>query len=123
MKLSDRIDKIYMLREQKRGLEAQIKEVNARIEAENNELMRTLDDVGTPTARGELASATITETLVPKIEDWGQVEDYVLEHDAVYLLHRRVSAGPWKELLDTGEQVPGIVPFTKRAISLRKRGD
>lgn len=123
MKLDETIDHMFMLREAKRGLEAQIKELNAEIAECNEALIQRYAEVGTITARGTLASATITETVVPKIEDWGAVEQYVLDNDAVYLLHRRISAGPWKEILDMGETVPGITPFTKRSISLTKLRD
>jgi len=123
MKLNDQIDKMYMLREQKRGLEAQIKEVNAQITAVMEWLITKYGEVGTTTARGDLASATLTESVVPVIEDWGKVQDYIMENDALYLVHRRVASGPWKELINAGDEVPGIKPFTKRTISLRKLGD
>jgi len=123
MKLDDTIDKLFLLRETKRGLEAQVKEVNAEIASLSDMLKSKLDEVGTITARGNYASATITETVIPTIEDWGQVQEYIMENDALYLVHRRILSGAWKELVDTGVTVPGIVPFTKRAISLRKRSD
>lgn len=122
-RLDDKIDEMYMLREQKRGLEAQIKEVNVNIQACNDWLIQKYTEVGTTTARGRMASATITETIVPTIDDWNLVQKYIMENDAMYLVYRRISSGPWRELLDTGEVVPGIEPFTKRAISLRKLGD
>ena len=123
MKLDTLIDDLYMMRERKKGIEAQLKAVKAEIEDAMGVLLAQLDDVGTTIGRGSFATASVTETIVPTIEDWGLVEKYVLDNDAVYLLHRRVSSGPWKELTDTGEEVPGIRPFTKRAISLRKLSD
>ena len=122
-KLSDYIDTMLTLRETQRELEAQIKGIKAEYEALHNELLDRLDEVGTETARGTLANVVVTELLVPRIEDWGAVEEWVLENEAVYLLHRRVSSGPWKELLDTGEEVPGITPYRKRGISLTKLRD
>lgn len=123
MKLDEAIDKLFLLRETKRGLEAQVKAVNVEMKDLNDWLIAKYGEVGTVTARGNYASATITETVVPTIEDWGLVQNYIIENDALYLVHRRISSGPWKELTDTGEVVPGIVPFTKRAISLRKLSD
>lgn len=123
MKLNDEIDLMYSLREDKRGLEADIKEINARIGQCQQNLLTRLEEVGTTTARGALASATVTESVVPRIEDWGEVADWILANDAIYLLHRRISSGPWKELLDAGEIVPGISQYTKTTISLRKLGD
>jgi len=123
MKLNDEIDKMFMLREQKKGLEAQVKEVAADIAQCEQNLLARLDEVGSTTARGTLASVVKTESLVPRIEDWGEVSEWIMANDAIYLCHRRISSGPWKELLDMGQTVPGIVPFTKTAISLTKLRD
>lgn len=123
MKIDEIIDKMFLLREQKRGLEAQVKEVNSEINTLEQQLLSRFDDVGTDYARGTMASASKTETVVPQIDDWGKVATWVMENDGLYLLHRRVSAGPWKELRDAGTEVPGIEPYTKVAISLRRLGD
>lgn len=121
-RIDEKIDEMFQLRERKREMESEIKAINADIEECTKWLLAKYQEVGTVTARGKLASATITEQLVPTIDDWGKVQDYVLENDALYLLHRRISSGAWKELIDTGEVVPGITPFTKKSISLRKLG-
>ena len=122
-KLDEMIDEAFLLREQKRGLEKQVKEVNEKIKDIQHELLSQMNAVGTDYARGKFASASITETVVPQIDDWGKVAEWVMENDALYLLHRRVSSGPWKELQDAGTDVPGIEPFHKAAISLRRLGD
>jgi len=123
MKLDEEIDKMFMLREQKKGLETQVKEVNEEIKQCEQNLLARLDEVGTTTARGTLASVVKTESLVPRIIDWGLVSDYIMENDAVYLCHRRISSGPWRELRDAGTDIPGIEPYTKIAISLTKLRD
>jgi len=123
MKLNDKIDEMFVLRERKRARETEIKEINAKISECEKWLLGRLSEVGTTTARGLRASITVTESLVPQIEDWGKVSDWVKENDAIYLLHRRISVGPWKELLDAGEEVPGINPFKKTGIALRKLSD
>jgi hypothetical protein len=119
-KIDEMIDKMFLLREQKRGLESQVKEVNKEIADLQQGLLARFQEVGTDYARGSMASASVTETIVPQIDDWGQVAEWVMENDALYLLHRRVSSGPWKELRDAGTDVPGIEPYTKVAISLRR---
>ena len=122
-KLDEKIDQMFMLRETKRGLEKQVKEVDAQLKDCTTWLVKKLEEVGTTTARGSYASATIAETTVPAIDDWGLVQKYIMDNDALYLVHKRISSGAWKELLDTGEIVPGITPFTSKTISLRKLGD
>jgi hypothetical protein len=122
-KIDAMIDRMYMLIEQKRGLEAQVKEVTAEISEIQQTLLTRFTEVGTDYARGSLASASISESVVPQIEDWGAVMEWIMENDGLYLVHRRVSSGPWKELQDAGVDVPGIIPYTKTAILLRRLGD
>ena len=123
MKIDDMIDRMFVLRQDKRDLEEGIKGINAEIDQLQQQLLTRLNQVGTNYARGSLASASITESVVPQIDDWGKVSEWILQNDALYLVHRRISAGPWKELRDAGVDVPGIEPFTKVAISLRRLGD
>ena len=123
MKLNNGIDQLFVLREERRKLEEQIKKINNEFKELHDELLKACDNAGTTTARGSLASVSVTETLVPKIEDWGLAAEWIIANDALYLCHRRISSGPWKELRDSGKNVPGITPYTKRAISLRKLGD
>lgn len=122
-KLNDIIDKMFEIRENIRELDARRKDLEVLYRTEHTRLIARMKEVGTNYARGMKASASITEQLVPQIEDWGKVEAWIKENDAIYLLHRRVSSGPWKELLDTGVSVPGIEPFTKETISLKRLGD
>lgn len=122
-KLDELIDKLFMLRERKRGLQQQIKEVDAEYSEVHTQLLSLLSQVGTDYARGALASATVTEQVVPHIDDWEAVAEWVKDNDGLYLMHRRISVGPWRELRNAGVDIPGVEPFTKRDISLRRLGD
>lgn len=125
--LPDKLDQLadhwYSLVETKRELEAQIKAITEQINEAKAKLDTQMEAAGTDIARGKLARVVRTEQLVPRIVDWGAVSEWVMENDGVYLLHRRVSSGPWKELLDAGEEVPGIEPYRKKDISLTKLRD
>jgi len=122
-KLNELIDQMNAKREAMRECRATEKQLKGQYDELELRLISTLDDVGTEYARGSTASATITEQTVPVIDDWGKVCEWIIDNDALYLVHRRVSSGPWKELQDAGQDVPGIEPFTKRGISLRKLSD
>jgi hypothetical protein len=80
-----------------------------------------MDEVGLESARGGRATATISENVVPTATDWDALEQYIYENDALYLMQRRLSASAWRELIESGEVVPGTEPYTQRSISLRKR--
>jgi hypothetical protein len=111
------------LRDTKRGLEEQIKGLNSKLKDLQGQFIQRCKEVGTEYARGRLGSATIVENVVPKIDDWDLVAEWIKDNDALYLLHRRVSSVAWKELQDMGETIPGIEPFTNITLSLRKTND
>jgi uncharacterized protein YPO0396 len=122
-RLDDIIDEMVVVRDQKRELEEKIKAYNSQLRDLEERYIQRCKEVGTEYARGRLGSATIVETVVPKIDDFDLVAEWIKENDALYLLHRRVSSVAWKELQDMGETVPGIEPFTKISVSLRKAND
>ena len=82
-------------------------------------VMRRLDEEETTMSRGKRASATITETTVAQVKDWDSFYEFVTENDALFLLQRRVANAAYRDLIDAGETVPGVVPFVKRALSVR----
>lgn len=120
MKMGTIIDRLYELRAEKSDLNDKIKVINIEMESLEATLMGKLDEEETIKACGKTAGVTITTLVVPNVTDWDAVHQYVVEHQACYLLEKRLSAAPWRELLAMGDQIPGTEPFEKRSLSLRK---
>lgn len=118
--IGPKIDALYELRERKRALEAELKDVNGRIDELDAELQDEMAFQGVTMSRGTRASVSLTESTVPQIEDWDEVMKYAKEYDAFYLFERRVSATPWRELHESGQTVPGTKPFVRKKLSVRK---
>ena len=114
------IDDMFDLREKKKELEARVKDINEQMTLLEAELMNKLDDEKQTMGRGLSASASITNTEIPMVEDWEEFGQYLIDNDALYLLQRRVAVRAFRELKDAGEVIPGTTTFPKRAISLRK---
>lgn len=114
------IDEMYQLREQKQGLESQAKKLKEQMDLLESAIINRLDVDETTMSRGKTASAILTETVVPKIDDWDEFYSYILENEAFHLLQRRPATTACRETLEAGEQIAGVSTFTKRAISLRK---
>ncbi len=114
------IDKMYELREQKRALEKDLKDIEDKMKEMDAEIMAQMDDEDMPMARGQLASASIAETVIAEVDDWDTFYDNLKQTDRLYLLQRRVSNAAWNELRLAGELVPGTKPLTRRRINLRK---
>lgn len=121
--IGKKIDTLFELREYKRTLEAQVKKVSAEMAEREEELLVALDaEGGLSGARGMLASVAVSELVVPQTEDWDRFITFVRRHNKFELLERRVSAPAFRELAAQrrDKTVPGLVPYLKRGISIRK---
>jgi hypothetical protein len=118
------IDDHYRTRERRLTAEKAIEELK-KIEAELAEMiMNALDDAGLSKATGGLATAAVVEGLVASVEDWDEFYKYIQRNKAYHLLERRVANDAYREELDNrkGINLPGVVPFIRRKISLTKVG-
>lgn len=120
MTLGDKINELYELRESMRDLNAQLKALKEQYDEMELSVLNEMDAQGTTLTRSARASVSVSESTVPTVTDWEAVYDYVRANDAMYLFERRVAATAWRELLESGDKVPGTEPFTKRSLSLRK---
>lgn len=119
--LGDRIDEMWKLREQKRELEASIKDLDGRISTIESELMEKMAEQGVDKMTGSHASVSISTTTVANVEDWDAFLAYIYKNKFGHLLQRRVSDPSYRELLEAGKKVPGVNPFNKQRLNLRAR--
>lgn len=114
--LGDKIDQYRSIYDRRAALSAEVKALTAQLEALTPELLEQLDQLGIEKAQGKRASIRITEKTLPSVKDWDAFYEFIVENDAWYLLERRPTQKAYQELLDAGESVPGVEPFTKREI-------
>lgn len=114
------IDEMYKLREEMQGYTSKAKKLKEQMDLLESAIINRLDIDETTMSRGKAASAILTETVVPKIDDWDEFYNYIQENEAFHLLQRRPATTACRETLEAGEQIAGVSTFTKRAISLRK---
>lgn len=113
------IDEIWALREDKRGLEAKVKGIEASIAESEATLMERLDTEGVDKSTGKKASVSISSAVVATIKDWDVFTAYIAKTKYFHLLQRRVSDVAARELFESKGAVPGLEPFTKRKINIR----
>ena len=113
------IDQLWGVREQKRELEAQVKEVALKIEELEAQLMERLEKEGLEKAAGSKASVSVGTSVVADVQDWDAFWAFIFKNKYSHLLQRRVSEPAYRELLDAGKKVPGVQPFTKRKLNVR----
>jgi len=119
--IGPQIDALFHLREKKREAEAAVSEIEGMISAKEQILQATMEAQGLDRAAGKFASAGITESVVPQVEDWVALYAFIRRNNAFELLERRCSAGAYREHAEQRRDhtVPGVVPFTKRKLSIR----
>ncbi len=113
------IDQIWAAREEKRRLEAQIKEVETTIADINEQLMERLEAEGLDKASGSKATVSVSTNTVANVDDWDAFWAYIIKNKFTHLLQRRVSDPAYRELLEAGKKVPGVQPFVKRTLNVR----
>lgn len=114
-----KIDRLHDLREQKRDLEAKIKEIVGKASELENALMEQMDAEGVSKSTGNSATVSVTLSVKPSVDDWEAFYKYIHRTKYYHLLERRPSVTGCRELLETKGKIPGIVPFTQRKLNIR----
>ena len=65
------------------------------------------------------ASVSITTSVVADVKEWDSFYAFIAKNKFFHLLQRRVSEPAYRELLDAGKKVPGVLPFTKKKLNVR----
>lgn len=112
-------------KEQKTALNSKVKDLNveiANLEQAIRAFMSLPENDGMQSLSSGALTASQTSEIVPQVEDWDQFEAFVYAQKTLFLFQRRLSATAYRELLELndGQDIPGVKPFEKKGISLRK---
>jgi hypothetical protein len=120
VKLGELIDHMLAIRDARKDLDKQSADLKQEYDELEQMLLTRLDEEDTTQGRSKTATATVSQMLIPTIEDWEKFEEYVKDNDAFYMLQRRVAAAAFRELNAQGVVIPGIKPMIQKSISLRR---
>ncbi len=114
------IERLVAIREERRHFKRLDSELSKSWRDLEALLINQMDAQGVTKASTDAGTATVSETVLPKVEDWDALYAHLKETDSLYLLQKRVSSAAFREQHEAGHTVPGITPFVQRSISLRK---
>lgn len=117
--IGDLIDGMFALRERKRELEAQIKEIEGEYDGLSNTLLEKFEAEHATASRGSKATASVTTSVTGNIVEFDDLCKFVKRTGYFHLFERRISATAYRELLDSGKKVPGVETFVKKRVNLR----
>lgn len=119
--IGDKIDELYQLRESKRALEEQLKDINKEMVAIESDLIDQMDAAKTSKSATDTASVSISKSVVPAVEDWDKFYDFIQQNGYFHMLERRPAALACREMFEQGGQIPGVVPFVKRKLNIKSK--
>ena len=99
-----------------RALEAKVREEKETQVSLQADFLQAMELVGTTTYNSGLATISMVETEVARVQDWEQLYSYIKENNAFDLLQRRVSNPAWRDRLENEEKLDFIEPFTQKAL-------
>jgi hypothetical protein len=92
-----------------------------RVEEDNlkAQLHQMMGDLGLTEFVCPEGKAVITEKQKPYIADFGALEKYIIENNALDLLHKRLTEGAVKLRWEDGIQIPGVGIETEQKLQLK----
>jgi hypothetical protein len=119
-KLGELIVKIASLREQRAYHEKESEKLGTMIELVEEEILHALTDHQLEEAAYGGFKVVPRGHTYPHVEDWNKFYEFIHENKYWHLLDRRASVSGYRELLNLGREVPGVVPFVKMKLSVTK---
>ena len=119
--MNDLIEELASTRDELKILDEQKKELN-KLKAELEEtIYDKLDEQEISRIDNGSHSVSINYQVVPQVEDWDLLYDFVADKRDFQLFQRRLSAPAYRELLKSskGVAIPGVVKFTQRRLNIR----
>ena len=107
------IDNLDKIRDKKRGLDEQVKDLEAQYRELTEKILDRMATENMPKASGRRATVSRSETIVGQLEDWEALTKYISRTKNFQLFERRISAAAFRELFEKKGEVPGVKPFTK----------
>jgi hypothetical protein len=120
MNIGELTDAIYDIKQQNAELNKQVEENKATIERLTTDLLQALDAAGLDYSRTSLAKAVVTEDEYPSVVDWDALGAYIVDTNQLFLLQKRLTVNAYRDLVHSGEEIPGVETFTKRTVTVGK---
>ena len=119
--LGAQIDALFELRKKRDAAQEVVDQIESIIDAKTFSLQASMEAQGITRFAGGKATASVSESVVPQVEDWDAFYAFIRRNNAFELLERRAAAAAFREHAAhrRDHTVPGCVPYTKRKLSIR----
>jgi len=119
----DKLVRIYMkMRSAIQDLDAQIESIKEQQQSVKNEIKDRMRGTGAKSLRTDYGTVSLMEKTRYYTNDWDSFKKFMVEHDALDLLEKRIAQSNMKLFLEEnpGSIPPGLNSDTEFDISVRK---
>jgi len=107
-KLNDLLAEYGTVRDSITELKAQEKEYNAQKRELEAQIAIRMQDEGLEKISNGGRTLSLKKEIVPTVNSWDDLQDYVAETGRFELLQKRMSATAYREAIGLGEDIPGV---------------
>ena len=107
-KLNDLLAEYGTIRDGITELKAQEKEYNAQKRELEAQIAIRMQDEGLEKISNGGRTLSLKKEIVPTVNSWDDLQDYVAETGRFELLQKRMSATAYREAIGLGEDIPGV---------------
>ena len=119
----DKLVRIYMkMRMTIQDLDAQIEAIKEQQQEVKNEIKDRMRALGTKSMKTDFGTVSLTEKTRFYTQDWDSFKRFIIEHDAVDLLEKRIAQANMRTFLEENPALvpPGLNSDTEFDVSVRK---
>ena len=119
--LNSLLTEMSLLRAEKKAIEYTAKTVEKQIKSCEMKIFSRLDEMEMIQAKNPQGmSALISETLIPKVEDWDLFHQHIRDTGDFFLLQKRAAVLTCRESFQMGRVLPGVMPLTLRKLTFKE---
>jgi hypothetical protein len=119
--LNGLITQMSALKADKKAADFAVKKIEDQITAVENKLFGKLDELEMIEAKNPLGmKVTISESLVPKVEDWDLFHQHIRDTGDFFLLQKRAAVLTCRESFQMARVIPGVMPLTLRKLTFKE---
>ena len=114
------IKQLGQLRTKKTRLNMLLGQTEKLIAAKERDIIAAMDDQQITESKSAAGKVSLGQSVYPQVKDWEAFHQWILENSYLHFLERRAVVRAYREALEQGITVPGVLPFTKRKITFRE---
>lgn len=118
--LHELIEQLGQLRTEKARLNMLLGQTEKLIAAKERDIIAAMDDQQITESKSAAGKVSLGQSVYPQVKDWEAFHQWILENSYLHFLERRAVVRAYREALEQGITVPGVLPFTKRKITFRE---